>query len=305
MNKKIAAIIVTYNRKELLAECLAAVCAQEYKPAAAYVIDNASTDGTDEWIRQYGYDREKESIVFHYVRLPENIGGSGGFYTGLKMAHESEEMFDAFWLMDDDGVADKAQLRHLVTHLDTHDYLSPLVIAKEDPTRCAFYDMSVEELKSKAVEGLYPNEANPFNGVLYSRRLVDKVGYPIKEMFMWGDEWNYHCRNIKAGFPPAIVIESLHVHPKDRQVRKKMLKENYVVPAEDWKLYLYVRNVIFDIRMRGSSLKSLYKFAVHFTHEYSYYFTKVEPSWHKLKIVWRAVYDGSVGNLSRLACYRK
>ena len=69
MDKKIAAIVVTYNRKELLAECLAAICAQEYKPAAVYVVDNASTDGTSEWITANGYDREKEGILFHYVLL--------------------------------------------------------------------------------------------------------------------------------------------------------------------------------------------------------------------------------------------
>lgn len=47
---KIAAIIVTYNRKQLLSLCLNAIANQSVNPVAAYVIDNASTDGTDEWI---------------------------------------------------------------------------------------------------------------------------------------------------------------------------------------------------------------------------------------------------------------
>lgn len=299
MNKKVAAIIVTYNRKELLAECLAAVCSQEYKPAMVYLIDNASTDGTDDWVATNNYDGKHGDIQFCYVRLPENIGGSGGFYTGLKMAHESDEMFDAFWLMDDDGIADKAQLRQLVSHLDTHDYLSPLVIAKEDPTRCAFYDMTVEEMKLKAVEGLYPNEASPFNGVLFSRKLVDIVGYPIKDMFIWGDEWNYHCRNIKAGFPPVIVVDAIHVHPKDRQVRKKMLRESYVVPDQDWKLYLYVRNTMYNC-ITFYKFHSVAKSLCKFTIEYTYYMIFVEHSWRRCKILYRAMFHGIRRNLSHM-----
>lgn len=304
MDKKIAAIVVTYNRKELLSECLAAVCAQEYKPVVAYVIDNASTDGTDEWIKNNGYNGEKESIAFRYVRLPENIGGSGGFYTGLKMAHESEEMFDAFWLMDDDGVADKEQLKNLVAHLDQYDYLSPLVIAKEEPTRCAFYNMTVEEFKQKAINGLVPNEACPFNGVIYSRQLVDKVGYPIRDMFIWGDENNYHCRCIKASYPPVAVIDALHVHPRDRQVWKKLMLCDEVVPEQDWKLFLYVRNSVYNIKVLSHHKRYIIKKVARLACEYIYYFTFKQPSFHKIKIVSHAIYDGIREDFSHSQYYR-
>ncbi len=42
MKSKIAAIVVTYNRKELLAVCMDAILHQEYKPHSVFVIDNAS-----------------------------------------------------------------------------------------------------------------------------------------------------------------------------------------------------------------------------------------------------------------------
>ena len=93
MMHKIAAIIVTYNRKELLAECLDAIGKQTYKPVVVYIIDNASSDGTDEWIRSNGYDRCKEGIEYRYVYLSQNIGGAGGFYTGLKTAYDAKDEF--------------------------------------------------------------------------------------------------------------------------------------------------------------------------------------------------------------------
>ena len=45
--KQIAVIVVTYNRKELLKRCLNALFQQEYLPAAIYIIDNNSCDGTN------------------------------------------------------------------------------------------------------------------------------------------------------------------------------------------------------------------------------------------------------------------
>lgn len=304
MNKKVAAVVVTYNRKELLADCLNAICAQEYKPACVYVMDNASTDGTDEWIKENGYDREKSGIQFRYVRLPENIGGAGGFHTGLKMAHEAEDMFDAFWLMDDDGVPDKAQLRNLLAYSNQYDYISPLVVAKEDKARCAFYNCSVEEFKAKAIDGLIPNEANPFNGVLYSRKLVDTVGYPIKEMFIWGDETNYNGRCIDAGFRPVTIIDAVHVHPKDRQVRPKLYKKHYAVPEQDRKLYVYVRNVAYNYKIFSKRTRHIAKMTYILMREYAYYYTFIEPSWRKKKIAFRAIFDGLKGDFSRVGCYR-
>ena len=303
--KKIAAVVVTYNRKELLAFCLEAICAQTYKPYTVYIIDNASTDGTDDWIKENHYDGLKDSIDFHYVRLQENIGGSGGFYTGMKMAHEAPDEFDAIWMMDDDGIPDKKQLYHLVSHLDQYDYLSSFVVSKEDQSMCAMENCSVQEYEKTATDGLILNAANPFNGVLYSRKLVDVIGYPVKDMFIWGDEYNYHLRCIKLGFTPAIVVAAKHVHPKDRQQRQKLFKRYYSIPEQDWKLYVYVRNITYNNRTLSRRARHYYKVSLFVALEYTYYLTLVKPSLHKLAIVYRAIYDGICKDLTRLHYYKK
>ena len=64
---KIVAIIVTYNRKQLLSICLDAIVNQALKPVVAYIIDNASTDGTDEWVHENGFDGVKSGIEFRYI----------------------------------------------------------------------------------------------------------------------------------------------------------------------------------------------------------------------------------------------
>ena len=89
------AIVVTFNRRDLLAECLQALAEQTLAVDEIIVVDNASTDGTAEMVRER----------FPQVRLEalaENRGGAGGFHHGLGLAHELGHEW--LWLMDDDTI---------------------------------------------------------------------------------------------------------------------------------------------------------------------------------------------------------
>jgi rhamnopyranosyl-N-acetylglucosaminyl-diphospho-decaprenol beta-1,3/1,4-galactofuranosyltransferase len=111
--ERIAAIVVTYNRKQLLGECVDSLLRQTHPPDALYVIDNCSTDGTCEFLVEKGLispvecggnqpvetvcrkirnpqsairNQAVSAIEVHYVRLPENAGGAGGFAEGMQRA---------------------------------------------------------------------------------------------------------------------------------------------------------------------------------------------------------------------------
>ena len=122
MKDSVCAVVVTYNRRNLLIECLSALLKQTFPLQGIYLIDNASTDGTPELLLEKGYiyelpppnlkdPWEKEfiiqnhtdsgSIKLHYVRMPKNTGSSGGFYEGVKRGYERG--YDWLWLMDDDS----------------------------------------------------------------------------------------------------------------------------------------------------------------------------------------------------------
>lgn len=307
MIHKIAAIIVTFNRKELLKLCLAYVGKQTYPPVVVYIIDNASSDGTDSWIHTNGFDGTKEGIEYRYIRMSENIGGAGGFYTGLKTAYEAKDKFDAFWLLDDDGLPEPYQLEKLQERLGERDYLSPLVVAKEDQSRISFGAKPKKQdfLNEKEVKnGMVDNVAFPFNGVLYSRKLVRQVGYPIKEMFIWGDEANYHWRCKENGFSAAVVVDAIHVHPADRQQQETVFgKRKIVVPKQDWKLYCYIRNMMYNIRTLHLFRHPIW-YVLQLVFYYFIYFTFYSFNWRRLSIVYRAMWDGYRKDLGRLAKYR-
>ncbi|MEA2426991.1 MAG: rhamnopyranosyl-N-acetylglucosaminyl-diphospho-decaprenol beta,3/1,4-galactofuranosyltransferase, partial [Thermoleophilaceae bacterium] len=50
----VAAAVVTHNRRELLGQCVEAILAQTRPVSKVLVIDNASTDGTGDHLRELG-----------------------------------------------------------------------------------------------------------------------------------------------------------------------------------------------------------------------------------------------------------
>lgn len=254
----ISCVIVTYNRKQLLKRCLEAVVLQEYKPSNVYIIDNASTDGTIESVKEWGfYNCIRDEIKFNYVLNEINEGGAGGFHLGMKYANKDAN-YDGFWVMDDDGEPHPNCLLELCKHLDVYDYISPLVLDDTKSNRCSFYNKTSTEMISIAKNGIIRNLANPFNGILYSKKLIDTIGYPKRELFIWGDEVNYDIRAKKRGFHPITAVNAIHYHPLDRQEKVKIITGDILTDTKiRWKLYCLIRNNFYNFKIRFSILKSV------------------------------------------------
>lgn len=255
MSCNIACVIVTFNRKACLCRCLKAILKQTYKPDTVYIVDNASTDGTLEAVKLMGlYNEVKENISFKYVLQERNEGGAGGFYQGIRIA--SQQSCDAIWVMDDDGHPAPDCLYNLQKHLAEYDYIAPIVLSDEDQSTCSFVPgVSYNEFSNRAVKGLVVGWASPFNGILYSAKLISKIGYPKREMFIWGDETNYHYRAIEAGFVPVTDIMAIHYHPVDRQVRDSLPGgREVIVTNQDWKLYCLLRNTVYNMKFEMNGL---------------------------------------------------
>ena len=91
---KIAAVVVTYNRLALLKECIDAISRQTYQVSSTIVVNNASTDGTTEFLQNL----DKKQLVVK--TFEKNIGGAAGFAEGIAIATRMGA--DAIWIMDDD-----------------------------------------------------------------------------------------------------------------------------------------------------------------------------------------------------------
>ena len=235
--EKVIAVVVTYNRQFLLAQCISALRKQTRKIDKILVINNGSTDHTEEWLRSQG------DIDFI---TQENVGGAGGFYTGIKTAFEKS--FSWIWLMDDDGYPKEDALEMLLEGDDEELCLRNCsVINKEDKKSFVWKTgnyASIDKVESSIIK----NVAHPFNGTLLHRKIIERVGFPNANLFLWGDETEYFYRIIRKNkIPYYTKTNSIHYHPASAYSYKNdwSFKSN-------WKMYFYVRNRFFILKSKFS-----------------------------------------------------
>ena len=255
----VCAVVVTYNRKDLLRTNLQALLAQTHPVARILVVDNASTDGTLAMLAEEFPATRFPQI--EPVQLAENVGGAGGFHEGFRRAFEQGA--DWLWAMDDDGLPHPECLaRLLAAPAAAGPFRGPLVFDREEMHDPNFEHVSFVQVVQTAAgpvplrtradvaacarDGIIPEYICVFNGVLIHRDAVDRIGLPKKELFIWGDEWDYVLRAHRLGIPTATVAGALFWHPVSRTRRAKIRVGwlEYDVPCADGALrnYLLVRN---------------------------------------------------------------
>lgn len=113
MKRTADCLIVTYNRLNLLKECIQAVLHQKMKPTNIIVVNNNSTDGTDNYLKKISNQLSNLKIL----NLNENLGGAGGFNAGFKYFIQNSSS-DYLWLMDDDAIPNNLTLKNLLSATD-------------------------------------------------------------------------------------------------------------------------------------------------------------------------------------------
>lgn len=213
---KVAGIVITFNRKELLLKCLQSIEAQTRKPNVFLIVDHGSIDGTEMMVRSGGYDKIKNGVEFKYLLLKENKGRDGrAFYIGMDYLLKSEDNYDYIWMMDDDGYADKDELNNLLQGALKHnlDFANSMVVDRDDPQRLSCgIPLEIEQKK-----GDLTDLVNAYNGTLIKCSTMKEVGLIRREMVSWGIEVEYPERFIAKGYHVAGVCNAIHYHPKFRQ----------------------------------------------------------------------------------------
>ncbi len=245
---RVVAVIVTYNRRELLLESLAAVQVQHRQPDAVIVVDNASTDGTAAAVR----------AGFPAVRLAEldgNYGGAGGFAYG--MAQALGDGADLIWAMDDDTIPEPGALAALLAARQGYPGRAPAIVA----SAVAWTDgrphpmntprakpMAAAAERSAAAEcGCVPIRSASFVSVLVDAGECERRGLPRADFFLWNDDFEFTTRLLRGNIgllcPASIVVHKTRtfggttVDPGERffyEVRNKIwtLRATSLGPAE-------------------------------------------------------------------------
>ena len=287
----VCAVIVTHNRKKLLKRCLDAVFKQSYFVKRIIVVDNQSSDGTNEFLRDLRNENERIDIV----ELKENLGGAGGFAIGMQHAIRMQP--DYMWLMDDDGYPEKNCLFELVRRVNGRNLIGPIVLDETDTHRLSFpYRVKNGAKVINTLEEYQAEEKKkkqqiifPFNGTLINRYVMEKIGVPKMEFFIWGDEYEYILRAKKAGIGVQTIEEAKYYHPRSgeaiRPMLFKMMRMNN--PSSDLKYYCFLRNMLWTYIHYGKFGSAAGLIVKYFWFNF---FTDYNAT--RLKLLLRAIKDG-------------
>ncbi|WP_227368671.1 glycosyltransferase family 2 protein [Halomonas sp. M20] len=249
--KKVFAVIITYNRQDLLKRCLGAVYAQTRPCDGVIVIDNASQDNTRRLLLESGYP----NLTIH--TLSRNIGASGGFNVGFRLAYQSEA--DFIWVMDDDVIPKSDALQCLLKkdeelnnrNIDHSYLLSTAFTENGHVTNTPSLSLKTNKIgylewPEMIAYGIAPVRRATFVSILLPRSTLTEHGLPIASMFIWGEDTEYTLR-ITQEKPGFLVGASEVIHLRQENGPISILSESN--PSRLRYHEYYIRNKIFISRI--------------------------------------------------------
>lgn len=247
----VCAIVVTFNRLKLLKECLQKIESQSNVLSHILVFNNASTDGTSDWLNKKGIDDR-----YIIVNSKTNFGGAGGFSRAVRVA--TEQTNDTyFWIMDDDTMPTNSSLNHLLCTANYLDgrfgFLCSKVLWK-DKTVVNAPIIDKQNWKEKLNSDLIRVIRATFVSILISRSSIYKYGLPAADMVIWGDDTEYTTRLTQSS-PSFLVLNSEVYHATSQNTEGVNLIN---APVEKLSRYYYgFRNNLTVSRLYNGKIETL------------------------------------------------
>lgn len=234
---KITAVVVTYNRLTLLRRVIESLRRQP-RLMEIIVVDNGATDGTREWL-----DQQSALHVIHQ----DNVGGSGGFHTGIRAAYDGGA--DWIWCMDDDVFPREGCLEALLACAEQSSagILSPRRLMEgrvfthefqrfnfSNP----FASMHGKKLAGRPVDEPVGIVGCDFEGPFIARAVVEAIGLPNRDLFIFCDDTDYclraHLADFRLLYVPGALMDKHRFFSDDSWTSRNQKKK--------WKRYYQVRN---------------------------------------------------------------
>lgn len=239
---RVAAVIVTHQRVDMLRESLEVVAAQTRPVEWIIVVDNGCEDAVASLVTQVCGSRGV------YLPSRTNLGGAGGFAYGFLTALALGA--DAIWCADDDGRPEGPDvLASLYECALEHGLaeVSPVVVDKAAPSELAFplrRGLSWRRSRAELGSGFLPGIASLFNGALISAKAMEQIGVPDYRLFIRGDEVEYHRRLLRSGLPFGTCLTCAYLHPNGSDEFKPILggKMHTQYPSSEAKRFFTYRN---------------------------------------------------------------
>ena len=243
----VCAVVITFQRRDMLRRTLAGLRAQERPVDELVVVDNGTTDGTAAML-------ERDFPDVTHLRMEENIGPAGALEVGFDYAHRRGHRWA--WTHSDDILAKPEALKTLLTAAEQlGDDRLGLLCCWFEPVS-THYRHNGALWKHRVVQQPWPPLGSPpyatdvmtFKGALISMAMVPEIGLPVGDYFLMMEEYEYCLRAIRAGFRhyalPVALLVPLEDEPPGRY--------------PPWRGYYQVRNHLAMVLGRRSAPELLW-----------------------------------------------
>jgi GT2 family glycosyltransferase len=226
-------IILNWNGRYLLEECLESVSSQSFRDFETIVVDNGSTDGSVDWLK----DRCGDAVST--VALPSNLGFAGGNNAGIRVARgryvsllNNDTAVDSGWLS---ALADAVR-RHPDTGMFTPKILNFNRRDEIDNTGHLIYPdgMARGRHRLEKDDGRFDEEGEALSpsgcAGVYKKKMINEIGLLDESFFAYAEDVDLGMRGRWAGYnciyvPAAVVYHKYSATTGTYSPQKAFLAE--------------------------------------------------------------------------------
>ncbi|WP_236630773.1 glycosyltransferase family 2 protein [Bifidobacterium aemilianum] len=223
---KLAMVVVTYKRQELLTKLFDSIVKLTVAPWRIIIVDNENADQTRQMVEDFSNqveslwgptvaDRSGNEHRVVYYPQSENLGGSGGFSKGVGKAYELGAEW--FWVMDDDVAVLPEAIERLSKWTDRHDVVQGSRLDYDGGPFYWQYDFIVPLGIPNPIApaafgpaGYRIMDTMCFEGGLFRRNIVEQIGLPDPRFFIYWDDTIYGYLASKVSNPiivPDLILQ--------------------------------------------------------------------------------------------------
>jgi len=297
MISDVHALVLTYNRRELLLRNVEALRAQTHALKSIIVVDNGSTDGTGDALKAL------DCSLIRYERIEKNVGAARGFSHALEYAFAQRDV-DWVWIMDDDMIPASSALqelagayhRNFTSPEQVGFFVSQAVDGEGRANNVPTIDSRPRRLGESAGWGYYLDQGivsvrcSALNALLMPRSTYETFGNLNPDFVVWGEDSEFTLR-ITEHRPGFFVGSSKVTHLRGQPGEISIFLENKPDRVPNF-YYLYRNELFMRRRFIGmhAYLNGIARAAVEVTRLAS------AGDWRKAQIALRGTLAGMVFN---------
>jgi GT2 family glycosyltransferase len=215
LGKTVGIVIVNYNGLLFIKECLDSLNKIDYPEARIVVVDNASSDGSPEWIVQ---NHPQTQII----RLTDNFGFSRANNEGIRwcLANNCEYVL----LLNNDTLVEADFLQRIMEHADSNSLLVPRIYFYDNKKIINNNAGSFDFWRGITIPWFYGREDSKASqqvqivsmasacALLIPRDVFSKIGFLDEKYFLYWEDTDFIVRSTNQGFVIKFIPQAVIYH---------------------------------------------------------------------------------------------